>query len=236
MSNEDNGAIQRRIKTYVKRAGRCTQGERRAYEQLKERWVLPLDGRPLRFDEMFANKRDTIVEIGFGMGHATAQIAQANPAINYIAIDLHIPGIGRLLSEIARLDLENLFIIEGDALSALEDSVAPSSVAGFHVFFPDPWPKRRHHKRRLMRRPNTDLMASRLSEGGYIYFATDWADYAEYALAELSATAHLVNTCSGFCPHKSWRPTTSFERKAIAAGRQIYELHFVKQSPYVLSH
>lgn len=230
MSGENGDAIKSEVKTYVIRAGRCTQSERRNYQELKSKWCLPLTGESLQFDALFGNAHDTVIEIGFGMGDATAEIAQLNPTVNYIAIDVHVPGIGKLLGEIRRRGLVNIFVIEGDALSVLYRMISASSVAGFHVFFPDPWPKKRHHKRRLMRRPNTDLLASRLREGGYVYFATDWQDYAECALEELSATEGLVNSCDGFCQRQSWRPITKFEQKGIDAGRQIYELYFIKRT------
>ena len=233
MADEWGGVPRRTVKSYVIRAGRSTQSERRNYSELCHVWCLPFEQKPLCFADVFGNAHPVVVEIGFGMGQATAQIAQEHPDINYLAIDVHVPGIGKLLGEIQRRGLSNLFIIEGDALDVLEAMIPAASVAGFHVFFPDPWPKKKHHKRRLVRRPNTDLIAKCLEEGGYVYFATDCSEYATFALEELSATEGLLNTAEGFCPRKSWRPTTKFEQKALDAGRKIYELYFVKHTSQI---
>lgn len=230
MANDGEGFPRRTVKSYVIRAGRTTQSERRNYSELRHVWCIPFERKLLNFAELFCNTNPVVIEIGFGMGQATAQIAQEHPEINYLAIDVHVPGIGRLLGEIQHRELSNLFIIEGDALDVLEAMIPATSVAGFHVFFPDPWPKKKHHKRRLVRRPNTDLIARCLEEGGYVYFATDWQEYAAFALSELSATEGLLNSCDGFCPRKDWRPTTKFEQKGLDAGRQIYELYFVKHT------
>ena len=231
MSEGDN-PFGRSVKTYVIRAGRTTESEKRNYRELAPRWCVPLEQRQLDFATLFHNTSPVVIEIGFGMGQATAQIAQEHPSVNYLAIDVHVPGIGRLLGEIQRRALSNLLIIQGDALDVLEAMIPRESVAGFHVFFPDPWPKKKHHKRRLVRRPNTDLFAQKLMPGGYIYFATDWPEYAAFALCELLATESLVNTADGFCPHKDWRPITKFEQKGLDAGRKTWELYFLKQGAH----
>ena len=162
------------------------------------------------------------------MGHATAQIAQDNPNMNYIGSEVHVPGVGRLLGEIKKRQLKNLYLIEYDALEILETMIPDNSLAGFHIFFPDPWPKKKHHKRRLLQRPRTDLLVSKLSPGGYIYFATDWEEYALSAVEELSCTEGIHNKYEKFAPHQEWRPRTKFEQKGLDAGREIFELVFVK--------
>ena len=167
-----------------------------------------------------------MIEIGFGMGAATAEIARNNPAINYLGIEVYRPGIGRLLWEIQRQGLENIRIIEHDGVDVLKTMIADRSVDGFHLFFPDPWPKKRHHKRRLVTRPVTDTFAAKLKPGGFLYMVTDWEDYAQWALRELSATAGLVNAHDGFAPPRSGRPCTAFERKALSQNRPIRELLF----------
>lgn len=178
---------------------------------------------------IFGNDNPVTVEIGFGMGAATAIIAKEHPENNYIGIEVHKPGIGRLMGLIEEKHLNNIRIIEHDALEALEDMFCCGSVEAFHIFFPDPWPKKRHNKRRLITRPRTDLIASRLATGGYLYMVTDWEDYAQWALRELTATEGLVNKYDGFAPRQTWRPDTKFETRGTNQGRGIRELYFVKE-------
>lgn len=218
----------RTIKTYVMRAGRMTSAQEKAYHDLSHIYCVPYQETPLNFVDVFGNTNPIIVEIGFGMGAATIQMAKENPNINYLGIEVHKPGVGRVLSEIRAGDLKNLYVVEHDALDVLEKMIGDGSVDGFHVFFPDPWPKKKHHKRRLMRRPNTDLIAKKLRAGGYVYMCTDWAEYADEALEELRATEGLQNKYEAFAPHQEWRPQTKFERKGIEAGRSISELFFTK--------
>ncbi len=228
-SGSKESFFKRTIKTYVIRAGRMTDSEKRSYEELHQVWCIPFEHRTLNFTEIFGNTNPVTIEIGFGMGHATAQIAADNPDINYLGFEVHVPGVGRLLSDIKRRQLKNLFIVEYDALEILEAMIPDESISAFHVFFPDPWPKKKHHKRRLMQRPHTDLLASKLIPGGYLYFVTDWEEYADIALDELSQTAGLCNKYDGFAPHQEWRPRTKFEQKGLDAGRKIYELMFSKK-------
>ncbi len=226
-SANDN-SFYRTIKTYVMRAGRMTAAQEKAYNDLGHIYCVPYEEKPLNFVEVFGNTNPIVVEIGFGMGAATIQMAKENPNVNYLGIEVHKPGVGRVLSEVRANDLKNLYIVEHDALDVLEKMIGDNSVDGFHVFFPDPWPKKKHHKRRLMRRPNTNLLQRKLREGGYLYMCTDWEEYADEALEELKATEGLKNKYDGFAPHQEWRPETKFERKGIEAGRKIRELFFVK--------
>ena len=179
------GAFRRTVKTYVLRCGRMTENEKRSYEELKHVWCIPFEHKTINYTEIFGNTNPVTFEIGFGMGHATSVIARENPDMNYIGSEVHIPGVGRLLSEIKKHSLKNLFIMEHDALEVLETMIPDNSLEAFHIFFPDPWPKKKHHKRRLLQRPRTDLLAQKLAPGGYIYFVTDWQDYAESALEQL---------------------------------------------------
>ena len=227
-SEGDSPEFYRRIKTFVLRAGRMTQTQRRDYEELSGRWCLPYSYKELNYTEIFSNTNPVVVEIGFGMGKATAIIAEENPNINYIGIEVHKPGVGKLLGEIRRRNLQNIFIIEFDALEVLEKMIPDQSVSAFHVFFPDPWPKKKHHKRRLMQRPHTDLLAKKLMPKGYIYMATDWEPYGEFALEQLSSTPLLENKYSNYAVHQEWRPETRFEEKGKEASREIKELYFVK--------
>ena len=229
MSGDTPIAANGGIRTYAMRSGRMTDAQKKAYAGLSARWRIPFAKEPLDFAALFGNGAPVTIEVGFGMGQATAEIAQANPGKNYIGIDVYKAGVGRLLSEIERRGLSNLRIIEHDALSALEAMVPDSSVAAFHIFFPDPWPKKRHHKRRLMLRPRTELFAKKLKVGGLIFMATDWEPYAEEALIELAATAGLKNAFEGFALPQEWRPKTAFEKKATAQGRKTYEIIFIKE-------
>ena len=220
--------IRREIKTFVLRASRMTDSQKRDYETLSTRWCIPFEKKPLNFADIFNNSNPVVVEIGFGMGAATAIIAEQNPNINYLGLEVHTPGVGRLLGNIRDKNLQNLLIVEHDAMEVLEYMIPDNSVSGFHVFFPDPWPKKKHHKRRLMQRPRTNLLSQKLYEGGYVYMATDWEPYAEFALEELSLTENLKNKYEGYAPHQSWRPETKFEHKGLLAERKICELFFEK--------
>ena len=170
-----------------------TDGQKRNYAELASKWCVPYRESLIDYASLFGNDNPVTLEIGFGMGSATAEIAKNNPDKNYIGIEVHKPGIGKLLGEIRSRNLENLRIIEGDAAFVLSNMIADASLSAFHVFFPDPWPKKRHHKRRLVQRPRTDLLASKLKEGGYFYMVTDWSEYADFALSELAATEVFVN-------------------------------------------
>lgn len=229
VAEEKEGKLRREIKTYVLRIGRMTAAQERAYSELAPSWCIPYENKKLNFVDIFGNTNPIVIEIGFGMGDATAKLAKANPDINYIGIEVHRPGVGKLLSEINRLELKNLYIIEHDALEVLEDMVGDNSVNGFHIFFPDPWPKKRHHKRRLVQRPRTNLFAQKLAPGGYIYFVTDWYEYAEFALEELNQTDMIKNKYQGFAEPQPWRAQTKFERKGLSADRVITELYFEKK-------
>ena len=220
--------IRREIRTFVLRSGHFTASERRYYETLHDQFCIPYDTTPLDYAQVFGNKNPVVIEIGFGMGKATAFIAQAHPHINYIGMEVHKPGVGKLLGEIQERGLQNLRIIEHDAMEVLKNQIADESVSAFHIFFPDPWQKKRHFKRRLVQKPRTDLLAQKLVRGGYLYFVTDWLPYAEFGLAELTATTGLQNKYEGFAPHQAWRPKTRFEQKGLDANRVIKELFFEK--------
>lgn len=221
--------IYRTIKTFVLRAGRMTPTQQKDYEELSGCWCIPFQEGHLNYTQIFNNTNPVVIEIGFGMGKATALIAAANPTINYLGIEVHRPGVGKLLGEIRRRNLENVYIIQHDALEVLEKMIPDSSVSGFHIFFPDPWQKKKHHKRRLVQRPHTELMTKKLMKGGYLYMATDWEPYADFALEQLEQTPSLVNKFQGFAPHQEWRPETRFEEKGLDKNHIIRELFFLRQ-------
>jgi tRNA (guanine-N7-)-methyltransferase len=219
--------VDRGIRTYVLRSGRMTEGQKRALDELGGRYCLPFDpDRRLDFTSAFGNAAPVIAEIGFGMGQATWRIAADSPGNNYLGIEVHSPGVGKLLSEIAQHGLSNIRIVHHDAVETLERMVSPSSLAGIHLFYPDPWPKKRHHKRRFIRPGLAELLASRLSPGAYLYFVTDVEDYASWSIEVLGGTEGLRNRYDGFAPRQYWRPETKFEARARRDGRGVWELVF----------
>jgi tRNA (guanine-N7-)-methyltransferase len=218
----------RPVRTFVRRSGHGTPGQRRAYQELWEQWCVPYTGRPLDSAGLFGNGNPLVAEIGFGMGAATWQIARANPGVNYLGIEVYRNGVGKLLGEIHSRGLQNLRIIEHDALEVLEAMIPDNTLQGIHLFFPDPWPKKRHHKRRLVQRPRTDLLAAKLAPGGCLCFVTDWEPYALSAKDALDATPGLCNPYGGFAPSQAWRPKTKFEIKGTANNRAIRELVYRK--------
>ena len=222
-------AMRRRIHTCQIRAGHLTNSEKKDYEELLPVWGLDYKREKLDWEKVFGNKNPVVIEIGFGMGKATAIIAQNNPDINYLGLEVHKPGIGKLLGEIREKGLKNLRIIEHDALEVLENMIEDESVSAFHIFFPDPWQKKRHFKRRLIQRPRTDLITSKIQKGGYFYFVTDWLPYAEFGIEQLNQTPGLKNKYEGYAPRQEWRPETRFEQKGLDANRVINEMMFIKQ-------
>ena len=217
------------LKSYVKRSGRVTTAQKNAFDTFSEQYLIPFKEEEIDLAELFKNN-DITLEIGFGSGIATAQIAQDNPNKNYIGIDVHRPGIGHLLMEIQNRKLDNLKIIEYDAAIVLEKMIPVSSLEAIHIFFPDPWPKKRHRKRRLVQKPFTETLANCLKPDGYLYFVTDWEDYAVHALEELSAVTLLKNKYEGFAEPQSWRPKTKFEQKGLVKGHIIRELLFIREN------
>jgi tRNA (guanine-N7-)-methyltransferase len=215
------------IRSYVKR-GRMTQAQKRSYVELSPRYSVPFSGALISLEGIFQNNNPVTCEIGFGMGAATAIIAEANPDKNYLCIEVYKAGIGHLLWEVEKRGIKNIRVIEYDAMEVINHQIADNSLAAFHIFFPDPWPKKKHFKRRLIQKPFTDMLAQKLIRGGYVYMVTDWADYGDWALRELSATAGLSNAYSGFAPPQSWRPETKFEVKGRVKEHHIWELYFTK--------
>jgi tRNA (guanine-N7-)-methyltransferase len=220
----------RAIRSFVRRAGRTTTGQARAFEQLAPRFVLPYGAKPLDFTEVFGRAAPTVLEIGFGMGEATAHIAGLMPETNFLCCEVHEPGVGALLKRIGEQGLENIRIVQHDAVEVLATMVPAQSLAGAHVFFPDPWHKLRHNKRRLVQPPLVAQLASRLSPGGYLHCATDWEPYAQQILEVLSAEPQLENTASGFAPKPHYRPLTKFENRGLKLGHGVWDVVFKKLS------
>jgi tRNA (guanine-N7-)-methyltransferase len=208
-----------------------SNAQKRAYAQLLGRHALPYSLCMLDFEAVFGRAATTILEIGCGMGEATAAIAQAHPHSNYLGVEVHSPGVGSLLKLIEEKQLANLRIIQHDAVEVVEHMIAPASLVGIHVFFPDPWPKKRHHKRRLIQPSFVRSLASRLVAAGYIHLATDWQDYAEQMLEVLTNESLLENTAAGFAPRPAYRPLTKFEQRSAKLGHQVWDLLFRRVSP-----
>jgi tRNA (guanine-N7-)-methyltransferase len=219
------------IRTYVLRSGRMTDAQRRALEELWPRYGIEFDpARLIDLESAFGNSNPTVAEIGFGMGQATWRIALDNLSINYLGLEVHKPGVGRLLADLDKRGIENVRIVSFDAVEVFERALRPDCLSGLHIFYPDPWPKKRHHKRRLIRDGLSDLLASRLAPGGYLYFVTDVEDYALWALDVLSRTEALRNRYDGFAPRQQWRPETKFEAHAERDGRGRWELVFERHA------
>jgi tRNA (guanine-N7-)-methyltransferase len=199
--------------------------QRRACEELLPRYgVAPAPA--LDFAALFGRKAPIILEIGFGMGETTAAIAEAQPAVDFLAVDVHLPGVGALLRRIEERQLTNVRVLRHDAVEVVGAMIASEALAGVHVFFPDPWPKKRHHKRRLLGSAFAHELALRLAPGGYLHAATDWDDYARGILATLTAEPLLENTAAGFAPRPAYRPLTRFEARGLRLGHGVHDLVF----------
>jgi len=216
----------RPIRSYVLRQGRVTDAQRRARDELLPRFGIPYSREPLDLDGAFGRAAPKILEIGFGMGETTARIAADHSQNDYLGIEVHTPGVGSLLKWTAELGLTNLRVIQHDAVEVVERMIPPASLAGIHVFFPDPWPKKRHHKRRLIQPPFVALLASRMKHGAYVHVATDWENYAQQIMEVLSAEPLLANTADGFAPRPEHRPLTKFESRGLRLGHPVRDIHF----------
>jgi tRNA (guanine-N7-)-methyltransferase len=221
-----------RIRSYVLRAGRVGSGQARALAEIGPQFMLPYQPAVLDLDAVFSRAASNshpaprILEIGFGMGEGLAEIAAGRPENDYLGVEVHTPGVGALLKQIGERGLTNVRVIRHDAVEVLTNMLAPASLSGIHIFFPDPWHKKRHHKRRLIQPPLVQLLASRIQPGGYIHLATDWQDYAEQMLAVLSAEPLLQNTVADYAPRPATRPLTKFEQRGIRLGHGVWDLVF----------
>jgi tRNA (guanine-N7-)-methyltransferase len=227
-TDSDHDAPPHGIRSFVVRSGRMGPGQARALAELGPRFVLPYSPGACDFAGAFGRHAPLVLEIGFGMGDATAAIAQAMPDADFIAIEVHPPGVGALLKRIGELQLTNLRLIQHDAVPVLEHMVAPSSLQGVHIFFPDPWHKKKHNKRRLIQPAFVRLLASRLAPGATLHCATDWQPYADQMLEVLAAEPSLRNAASGFAPRPAYRPLTKFEHRGLKLGHGVWDVVFVK--------
>ena len=222
-------AIHRPIRSFVLRQGRVSNAQQRAHDTLLPRYGIPFSPHIVDLDQAFGRSAPKILEIGFGMGETTAAIAAAHPENDYLGIEVHTPGVGSLLKQIAALELTNLRVIQHDAVEVLTQMIASSTFDGVHIFFPDPWPKKRHHKRRLIQPPFVALLVERMKPGAYLHVATDWQEYAEQVLAVLAAEPGLDNTAENYAPRPGYRPQTKFESRGIKLGHGVWDIVFRKR-------
>jgi len=214
--------LSRAIRSYVLRQSRTTPAQKRALEELLPKYGIAFSDVPLSQENIFRRKAPLVLEIGSGMGETTAGIARAHPEADFIAVEVHGPGVGSLLNRIAAEGLPNLRVIRHDAAEVLQHMIADGSLAAIHLFFPDPWPKKRHHKRRLVQPSFVSLMKEKLSAGGIVHLATDWPDYASQIEDLFSRNDFFENAESGFVQ----RPSTKFETRGRRLGNPIRDLYF----------
>lgn len=216
----------RPIRSYVVRQGRMSPAQERHLSEGLPRWGITYRPAPLDFTAAFDRAAPTILEIGFGMGDTTAAIAAARPAENFLGIEVHGPGVGNLCKLIGERGLTNLRVMQHDAFEVVRDMIGEATLAGIHIYFPDPWHKARHTKRRLIQGPFVHALARRLATGGYLHCATDWEDYAVQMLDVLSAEPLLENTADGYAPRPGYRPLTKFEHRGLKLGHGVWDLVF----------
>ena len=231
----------RRIKSFVMRAGRTTSGQQKAIDELGPQFLIPFSKEPLQLQAVFGDSsKNHILEIGFGMGETTAHIAKIRPNDHFLAIEVHEPGVGALLKQIGELSLQNIRIIRHDAVEVVEYMLADNSLDGFHLFFPDPWHKKKHNKRRLVQPDFLEKILPKLKSGAYIHMATDWEEYAFQMLDVLTQHPQIKNTSTntvkledgrevlGFAIRPDYRPITKFENRGLKLGHGVWDLMFIK--------
>ncbi|MGH1357275.1 MAG: tRNA (guanosine(46)-N7)-methyltransferase TrmB [Burkholderiaceae bacterium] len=216
----------RHIRSFGTRRGHMTAGQRDAFERLSPTLTLPFTHTPLDLAQVFDNTQPVTLEIGCGMGETTASIAAAHPERNYLGLEVYPAGVGSLLGRIESAGLQNVRVISHDAVEVLQYMIRPGTLAATHIYFPDPWHKKRHHKRRLIQPAFIALLVSRLAPGGLVHCATDWVAYAEQMLEVLSAEPGLENTVDGYLPRPDFRPMTKFEKRGLALGHEVRDLIF----------
>lgn len=218
--------MQQTIRSFVLRQGRLSNAQRRACELLLPKYGIPFSEDLLDLNQIFGRQAPKILEIGFGMGESTATIAQAHPENDYLGVEVHTPGVGSLLNQIEQFELTNLRIIQHDAVEVLQHMLPPACLNGIHIFFPDPWPKAKHHKRRLIQPALVARLCTHLKPGGYIHAATDWEDYAVQILHVLNQEPQLSNTTNNYAPRPNYRPLTKFEQRGLKLGHGVWDLVF----------
>ncbi len=224
-----NKMFPRRIKSFVLREGRFTEGQQRAFDLHWERFGLDFSDKIVDLSTLFGREAPTILEIGFGNGDSLAQMAEKNPQNNYLGIEVHRPGAGQLLKHIVKKELNNVRVSTHDAVEVLKHQLAEKSLSGAQIFFPDPWPKKRHHKRRIIQSDFMSLLVRHLNEEGFVHLATDWAPYAEHMLEVMQAHPDYQNTVDDFILRPESRPLTKFEQRGLKLGHEIFDLMYIKK-------
>ena len=226
MNEQNKEDIKRRpIRSYILRQGRITAAQTKAIQENLKKHAIIFENQFINFNDVFQNRSgELILEIGFGMGTSTAEIAKANPNKSYIAIEVHSPGVGNLIKLIQEDDIFNLKIIQHDAVEVLNAMIKNDSLDGIHIFFPDPWPKKRHHKRRLIQENFLKLMAQKIKPSGYLHIATDWEDYALWIIDLLDKETLLQKTSEDFFKKPDYRPLTKYENRGIKLGYKVWDM------------
>ena len=226
MSEQNKEDIKRRpIRSYILRQGRITAAQTKAIQENLKKHEIIFENQLVNFNDVFKNSsRELILEIGFGMGTSTAEIAKANPNKNYLAIEVHSPGVGNLIKLVQENHIFNLKIIQHDAVEVLNAMIKNDSLDGIHIFFPDPWPKKRHHKRRLIQENFLKLMAQKIKQSGYLHIATDWEDYALWIIDLLDKETLLQKTSEDFFEKPDYRPLTKYENRGIKLGYKVWDM------------
>ena len=219
---------ERQIKSYALRNNVLSDKDKEAVAEYMPKYGFFYEDKLLDYKKLFGSDKPVVIEIGFGMGDTMQQVAIRRPEYNYIGIDVFLQGFVKLLKRIGDDDMDNVRITRFDAVEVLEHMIPDGSIEGFHIFFPDPWPKKRHHKRRLMQLPFIHLLATKLRQGGYIYMVTDWEEYAEEVVETAKGEPLLYNPFEGFAPPVAWRPITKFERKGMEKEYTINEIWLEK--------
>ncbi len=226
-ATKDEDLKNRRIRSFVLRQGRVTKGQERALETGLPKFGVSYTISTLDLNQAFNRQNSPkILEIGFGMGETTAKIAQTLPDCDFLAAEVHTPGVGALLKLIEESALTNIRIIQHDVVEVLQNMLTDASLDGVHIFFPDPWHKKRHHKRRLIQAAFVKLLCSKLKAGGYLHVATDWQEYAEWVLEVLNAEPQLQNTAESYAEKPSYRPLTKFENRGLKLGHGVWDMVF----------
>jgi tRNA (guanine-N7-)-methyltransferase len=228
-TDDARAAHARHVRSFVMRRGHLSDAQRDAHAALLPKYGVPDGDGPIDAPALFGRRAPVVLEIGFGMGHTTAEIAAARPDTDFVGIEVYTPGVGSLLRTLEARGLPNVRVIQRDAVEVLRDRIAPASLSGVHVYFPDPWPKKRHHKRRLIQPPFVAALVDRIAPGGYLHCATDWEPYAAQMLEVLSAEPRLANTADGFAPRPDWRPLTKFEQRGLRLGHGVRDLIFERR-------
>lgn len=225
----DGEDAKKEVKSYVLRTAPLRTFQIEGVRKYYSHYGLSYQSEKLDYKKVFGNDKPVVIEIGFGMGVSTVRIAKERDMYNYIGIEVFLNGFSKTLTEVGDEKLENVRLMRFDAVQVLNDMIEDGSIAGFHIFFPDPWPKKRHHKRRLIQKPFAVLLTSKLQKGGYIYCVTDWEEYAEQMVDVFNGTEGLMNPYDGYAPSREWRPTTKYETRGVNLDYTINEIWFEKQ-------